>query len=109
MSEQEHVSPIRPEQTTELKIKNLPYEVIEATNTILVNNLSGAYGQVSIKELTDLLKSIDFDVSSIKDKQWVFTLASKFIAEGWKVDVEYPSMDDNFDPYIRFTDPSKDR
>jgi hypothetical protein len=103
MSERESVAAIRPEQAMELKIKNLPELMIEAANTLLLENLYGGNASFKIDDISKLLKSLDFDFKSLKDKSWVNTLAALYQSQGWKVEVRHPSYDDNFESYVSFS------
>ena len=109
MNEKQSISPLSPERAMEQKLSQLPDEVVEATNIILTENLVGAYGHVKVREIVALLGTVDFDTKTIRDKSWVHTLAARFQAEGWKVEVNIPSYDDNFESYISFTDPTRTR
>jgi len=104
-------SPITPEEAQGLKNMDIPSEMIEAVNHLIIKNWKGTHASFKQKDLLKEYLSRVKDPKEAKSKVYDynhFDFEDLYRQIGWKVNYESPCYgDSDFDAYFEFEKKSK--
>ena len=98
-------SPIKPEDIQDLKNFDIPSEMIEAVNELIIKNWNGSSATFKQKDL------IPVYLSKVKDKEKArdmlfehrhLDFEDRFRQAGWKVHYDKPGYNENYDSFWEF-------
>lgn len=95
--------PISPTEANELRQKNIPDEVYDAFNTLIVRNLINGQAIVKVNEVVSLIQElIPFTTDlQIFDNHWL-DVENAYRAKNWIVLFEKPGFGDSWDSHFIF-------
>lgn len=97
------VNPITPDEAKARKETDIPDEVIEAFNELLIKNHSIGTNSIAIgqDEVVALIVKKGLNRSDIFDKHWL-DVEDVYRAAGWIVDYDKPGYNEDYSAYFTF-------
>ncbi len=95
--------PIKPDEVSDEKNKNIPEFIIRAFNELIVENWTGSSSTFLQKEAMARALSIDSTYSSqeIFKKKW-FDVENLYRKQGWKVEYDKPGYNESYEANFTF-------
>lgn len=101
------IKPVSPDDIMQQKIRDLPDEVIDAWNRILVRHWCG--GSMTIRQETvveELMPLSNFNRGAIFSNGWL-DVEELYRANGWNVEYDRPGYNESYDAFWVFTKRSR--
>ena len=96
------MKPITPEEAKRLKTSQIPSEVFEVVNQLIVENYKDqGYAIIKQKEIVSRLEKCGIDSTDIYARGWL-DFEDAYRASGWKVDYDKPAYNESYDATFRF-------
>lgn len=99
--------PIKPQDVQVRKNENLPEEVFQAFNELIVKYWNGSYANVSMAEAANLIQT----KMNISHKQvferGLLDVEDAYRKAGWEVNFDKPGYNENYAPYYLFSKESR--
>lgn len=97
---------LSPEEAIERFKSEIPEEVLECWNNLIVKNMTMQNGKtVSVFKLSELKQNICVAMKSgsetVKERGWL-DLEDVFREKGWKVEFDKPAYNETYEPVFRF-------
>ena len=101
------IKPIKPNEVISMKMRQIPSEMIESVNELIVENWDGKSSKILLEDVIDryfskknIIKSND-EINLIYKSHWL-DFEQLFYDEGWNVIYETPARDEDFKEYYLF-------
>lgn len=104
MANKASISPISPKEAMGLSEDNIPSEVIDVWNKMIIKKLS-SYGQAVILQSEiekALAKEMSVKLSYIHEQKWL-DIESLYRKSGWKVEYDKPGYNEDYAATFTFT------
>lgn len=97
------VKPITPREARAKKVEAIPDAVYEAVNELLTENMNDSgYVTITQKEIKALACK-RMGINSTQFKTSWLDFEDAYRKAGWKVEYDKPAMDENYDPFFKFS------
>jgi hypothetical protein len=99
------VKPIKPNEVVSIKLDNIPDELIEAINELIVKKWDGYSAVVLQEDIEKLFLKKYPNVKEAKKKMYEehwMDFEDIFRKEGWSVKFDKPGYDESYDAYFEF-------
>ncbi len=105
----EAVRPIAPDEVLEVKIEQLPNEVLQTFNSAIAENVRHGLARILQKDIVAALEGLGMNRQEIYKRHWL-DVEDIYRQAGWEVKYDSPSYGDNdFEPYFVFKASKADR
>ncbi len=95
-------NPITPNEAKATRQRNIPDEVIEVWNDIIVIKMRGSSARIQQSEIVDaILNRIEVKRQDIFDNGWL-DIEPLYRAAGWQVKYDRPGYNENYEAYFEF-------
>lgn len=96
------VFPIKPSEVVEKAREDIPDEVFETFNELIIKRLRGNKATIKQDDIVDILVAKGFDEGKIFEEGWL-NIEKHYQLAGWSVTYEKPSRCEVFPPPPTFT------
>jgi hypothetical protein len=100
--------PIKPSEVAEKKGKNIPKEVSDVFNELIVKEYNGSSATIRQDEVVKLLVKKGLKESEIL-KNRLLDVEDVYRKAGWKVEYDKPGFNEDYDATFKFTKNSNSR
>lgn len=101
------IRPVTPDEIQEVKNNDIPPEIIEIFNLLIVKNWNGRSATVMQNTaMAQAVAKLDVSRQFIFDNHWM-DVEDVFRRAGWKVEYDKPGHNESYEANFTFTKPTK--